>query len=55
MSWDKLDKIITEAKELHKKEMFDFASKMRVVKDVSSDGDVEFLFNIEENYKENYE
>ncbi len=59
MSWDKLDKIITEAKEKHKKEMIDFASKMRKVNEIYYDRDgaakIEFRFNIEENYKEDYE
>jgi hypothetical protein len=45
---------IEQAKEMEKQQIIDFGNKMQLVKDIDFDGNIEFIFNPEQYYKETF-
>ena len=52
--WDEIRDIVEQAKAIHREQSIEDMNKMQIIKDVDSDGNVEFLYNPQQYYKENY-
>jgi hypothetical protein len=50
-----LDQLIKQAKEIDKQQRIEDMDKMQIISDVDFDGNVTFIFNPEQYYKETYE
>lgn len=53
-NWEILKQLLNQAKQMEKEQMIEFGNKMQIVKDIDSDGNIEFAFNPEQFYNENY-
>lgn len=53
-NWGILKQLLNQAKQMEKEQMIEFGNKMQIVKDIDSDGNIEFAFNPEQYYKETY-
>ncbi|WP_276979969.1 hypothetical protein [Flavobacterium filum] len=53
-NWKILKQLLNQAKQMEKEQMIEFGNKMQIVKDIDSDGNIEFAFNPEQFYNENY-
>lgn len=53
-NWGILKQLLNQAKQMEKEQMIEFGNKMQIVKDIDSDGNIEFAFNPEQFYNETY-
>jgi hypothetical protein len=53
-NWEILKQLLNQAKQIEMQQMIEFGNKMQIVKDIDSDGNIEFAFNPEQFYNETY-